>query len=100
MDRVFLAVPAYGQLVPQALSGLLQPSLGGREVRLVVGGGSLLANGFNRLWAQALNERAGRGWTHFAMHHADVQAPAGWVDTLAEEMGRAGADVISAVLPI
>jgi hypothetical protein len=100
MDRVFLAVPAYGAVVPQALPGLLQPSLGAREVRLVGGGGSLLANGFNRLWVQALNERPGHGWTHFAMHHADVQAPPGWVDTLADELDRVGADVISAVVPI
>ncbi|SRR5579884_2148085 len=100
MDHIFLAVPAYGAVVPQALPGLLQPSRAGRKVRLVVGGGSLLANGFNRLWAQALNERAEHGWTHFAMHHADVQAPPGWVDALADEMARVGADVISAVVPI
>ena len=90
----------HGPLVPQALPGLLQPSLGARKVCLVVGGGSLLANSINRLWVQALNERTDHGWTHFAMHHADVQAPAGWVDTLADEMARVGADVISAVVPI
>ena len=44
-------------------------------------GGSLLALMFNLLWCKALNRRR-EGVTHFAMHHSDIQAPAGWVDTL------------------
>jgi hypothetical protein len=57
---------------------------------------SLLANGFNQLWVDALES----GYTHFAMLHADVVPQNGWIDTLMEELERTGADIISAVSPI
>jgi hypothetical protein len=97
---VFLAVPHYDDLVPAALPGLLQPS-GLNHVRtLALEGGSLLAMVFNNLWCRALNQRQEWGITHFAMHHADIQAPPFWVDTLFAEMNRVGADVLSVVVPI
>jgi hypothetical protein len=100
MAKVFVGLPQYGEVVGQALPGLLLASRAGQVGTLVVGGGSLLALGFNRLWCQALNERPAHGWTHFAMHHADVQAGPGWLDVLLDEMARVGADVLSAVIPI
>jgi hypothetical protein len=94
----FIALPHYGDLAPEALPGLTCPSRTS-NVLLQLGGGSLLALVFNRLWTQALNERD-KGLTHFAMHHADIQAPPYWVDTLLEEQERVGADVLSVVIPI
>jgi len=96
--NVFIAVPHYDQLAPQALNGLILATAK-HKYSINTEGGSLLALVFNRLWIRALNAR-GQGITHFAMHHADVEAPAGWVDTLIEEMEETGADVVSVVLPI
>jgi hypothetical protein len=62
--------------------------------------GSLLALMFNRTWCAALNQRRSRQLTHFAMHHADVEAPPGWLDLLVEEQQRVHADVLSVVVPI
>jgi hypothetical protein len=100
MTKVFLGLPHYGDLAPAALAGLVQASPKGRLATMVLGGGSLLALGFNKLWCQALNERAQWGLTHFAMHHADIAAAPGWLDTLLDEMEKVGADVLSAVIPI
>jgi len=98
--KVFLAVPHYDCIVPQALPGLIQASLEGRVATLNLEGGSLLAMVFNKLWCRALNERDKVGLTHFAMHHADIEAPAGWLDVLLSEQARVGADVLSCVVPI
>jgi hypothetical protein len=85
--------------VPGALAGLFGASTSAR-VKLTASYGSLLANNFNRLWCEALNTRAERGWTHFAMHHADVSAEPRWLDTLLAEMDRVAADVLSVVIPL
>ena len=96
---IFLAVPHYGALVPDALVSIVQASRRHR-VSLTTNGASLLAHNFNCLWCAALNQREQNGLTHFAMHHADIAAEPGWIDTLLDEMERARADVISAVVPI
>jgi hypothetical protein len=96
---IYLAVPHYGSIVPDALPSLAMPSARHR-VTLRAQGASLLAYNFNRLWCDALNQRRERGLTHFAMHHADLAAPAGWLDTLIDEMQWSGADVLSVVVPI
>jgi hypothetical protein len=98
MSNVFIAVPHYGQLAPQALEGLILAT-DRHRYSINTEGGSLLALVFNRLWCRALNRRKD-GITHFAMHHADIQAPAGWVDVLIEEMERVNAEVLSVVVPI
>jgi SAM-dependent methyltransferase len=99
--RAFLALPHYGQIIPDALPSLTFASLADDvSVNLVTNGASLLAHNFNFLWCNALNDRAERGYTHFAMHHADLAAPPGWLDMLLAEMDRVGADIISAVVPI
>jgi hypothetical protein len=99
MANVFLALPHYNNIAAQAFPGLACASLTGAVQTVNLEGGSLLALVFNRLWVRALNDR-GRGYSHFAMHHADIQAPPGWVDVLLEEMDKHGADVISAVVAI
>jgi len=99
MKSIFVAVPHYGALVPDALVSLTQASQRHR-ITLTTNGASLLAHNFNCLWCTALNQRKQRDLTHFAMHHADVAADPGWIDTMLAEMERVGADVISAVIPI
>ena len=61
---------------------------------------SLLAFGFNHLWAEALARRRINNVTHFAMVHSDVGPGRFWVDTLWEEMVKTGADIVSTVIPI
>jgi hypothetical protein len=99
MASVFVGVPIYDQLTPQALPGLILATER-HAYNLQTECGSLLALMFNKLWCSALNQRRERGLTHFAMHHADIEAPPGWLDLLVEEQARVGADVLSAVVPI
>ncbi len=100
MPKVFLALPHYSTIHATAMPGLTMPSPQGNVCTVNLEGGSLLSLVFNRLWCRALNERQERGYTHFAMHHADIQAPVGWVDVLLNELDRHKADVISAVVAI
>jgi Protein of unknown function (DUF3431) len=97
--KVFVAVPHYDQLAPQALNGLMLCT-DKHNYHIRCGGGSLLAMGFNALWCAALNSRAEHGWTHFSMHHSDLEAPPGWLDVLLDEMDRVGADLLSVCVPI
>jgi hypothetical protein len=99
VTAVFLGCPAYGGVDPRAMPGLNRAS---REVPVTarIVAGSLLANVCNKLYCEALTTRAEHGYTHFALHHADVASPPGWLDTLLGEMDAAGADAISAVVPI
>jgi len=99
MKSIFLAVPHYGAIVPEALPSLAMASEKHR-VSLQTSGASLLAHNFNILWGTALNQRKPKALTHFAMHHADIGGPTNWIDTLLEEMEKVGADVISTVIPI
>jgi hypothetical protein len=94
-----LGVPCYGPVVPDVLPGLLRPSPR-TNVHLTVLSASLLANNFNQLWCDALNRRQQLGLTHFAMLHADIAVPTGWLDALVAEQQRVGADLLSAVVPI
>jgi len=98
-NAVFIAVPHHSELAPQSLEGLMLATARHRY-SVNTEGGSLLALMFNLLWCRALNQRSQCGWTHFAMHHSDVEAPAGWVDVLIDEMDRVEADIISAVIAI
>lgn len=100
-ESVFVAVPCGGGLLTyKAFPGLCQPS-GRARVNLRLLDVGMIGLNFNSLWAEALNLRG--GWdapSHWAMHHADVAAPPGWLDVLLDEMARVGADVMSAVVAI
>lgn len=96
MTQVFLAGPAYEAVVPQALPGLMGASTK-TPFAVVLKQSSILPHTFNSLYCDCVNSG---GYTHFAMHHADVEAPPGWLDTLLEELEASGADVLSAVVPI
>ena len=59
------------------------------DLALLVSVGSW--DGFNSLWANALNLAAAGEATHFAMLHADVAPQEGWLDILADELDRKSA---------
>lgn len=97
---VFVGIPTYnGWLKAQALDGILLASERHR-LHYKPGYGSLLAMNFNALWCRALNSRRREPWTHFAMLHADIAPPPGWLDTLLTEMARVEADVLSCCVAI
>jgi len=95
--KVFLGVPCRDSIIPEAQQGLQLPA---QEVdwQLEIGKGPLLANVFNGLWCLALNSRKTHGWDYFAFHHADIQAPACWLDVMVGEAERTGAEMLSAVV--
>jgi hypothetical protein len=99
MASVLVGVPIYDQLIPQALPGLILATQR-HQYTLHTEVGSLLALMFNSLWCAALNQREKLQLTHFAMHHADIEAEPGWLDALIDEQRRVGADVLSVVVPI
>ncbi|MGD0781228.1 MAG: hypothetical protein ABSA30_00050 [Candidatus Aminicenantales bacterium] len=68
------------------------------DLALLVSVGSW--DGFNSLWANALNLAAAGEATHFAMLHADVAPQEGWLDILADELDRLQADLVSAIVPL
>ena len=101
--RIFLAIPSYGGIQPETMISVLHATMPNSNIVLGTKTrppNSLLARGFNELWCDALNSRKEFKWTHFAMIHADVDAQAGWLDILYNEMQRTSADVISTVLMI
>ncbi len=99
--RVFIGLPTYnGEFVAEAVPGLIQASKSAERLTFQSRRRSLLCFGFNELWVIALNSRAEQRWTHFAMHHADIEAAPWWLDTLLDEMDRVGADVLSTVVPM
>lgn len=78
---------------------MIYPSAG--KVQIVHGspldaGCSLLAQGFNMLWCDALS----CGARYFAMLHADVHAGMYWIDTLIREMHEHDAAAVSAVVSL
>lgn len=102
MPKVFLALPSYdGRLdgrtahaaYATATRGMLQVGVG--ECR-----SSLLANGFNSLWCDALNMAAEGGCQRFAMLHADIVPDPGWLDVLERALREFDLDLVSCVVPI
>jgi hypothetical protein len=86
--KVFIGLPTYGMLVPQAVQGLLLASSKHRWT-IKCWTGSLLACGFNHLWVSALNSRKSHGWTHWLLHHGDVETVTQeFLDVMIDEMDR------------
>jgi len=96
--KILLGMPNPGKIATQtAVAGMMHPAAApGVNVEVMVHQTSLLASGFNYLWASALE----RGFTHFAMLHADIRPERNWVDMLLSELQRTGADLVSVVVPI
>lgn len=100
---VYLGRPGYGLPCGESVDAAWQASKRGLKIEMSKPDScSLLACGFNKLWAAALQNRK---YTHFAMLHSDVAPDAGWLDVLMEEMNRLrfsgqACDLISVVSPI
>lgn len=98
--RVFIAVPTYnGWVRMEAFRGLMLATSNSR-IYHQFNKASLLANGFNRLYATAWNTRRLMPWSHWCLHHADIEAPEFFLDVMLEEMDRVGADVLSCAVAI
>jgi hypothetical protein len=95
--KVFIAIPNTGLVSATVIPGLLQC---GACAGPQLGNHSSLPYNFNLLWSIALNQREEVGWTHWAMHHADISAQPGWLAIMLEEMKKFGADSLSCVVPI
>ncbi len=104
--RALLGMPGYGEMTSGAARGLWRASAGPLariplDWAVAESQGSLLAQNFNVLWCQALNEcHQGRPVHYFAMLHADVEPQDGWLDVLVEELEARNFDVLGAVVPI
>src|ERR1700737_1790039 len=101
-QKLFIALPTYGfsrfNTIP-LLKAFVGPTTFDEifpEERCC----SLLAYGFNELWAHALAERT-HALTHFLLLHADIVPwEDTWLSQLHQEMVRVGAQVLSAVSPL
>lgn len=95
--RVALAMPGpsfnWG-----AVSGLVTATRGANAVTPLNSGNGW--DDMNILWVKALNMAKAGIITHFAMLHSDVHPSIGWVDILAAEMSRLGADLISTAIAL
>src|ERR1043165_807859 len=96
---VFIGVPTHSGIAPEAMMDFL-PVSQRHKTCVMVHKNSLLTNGFNTILATALNERRKFSLTHWCLHHADLAASPGWLDTMLAEMHRVGADVLSCVIAI
>lgn len=99
--RTFLGMPGYGEITAGAAKGFWRATANPDGCEFKYYEGSLLANCFNRLWADALNIRhAGRRLDYFAMQHSDIEPEDGWLDALIEELEDRDLDVLGVVAPI
>lgn len=100
--RVLLCMPTRGDArLEAAQSHLALATRGLCDVIPSMTASSLLANGFNRMWATALNFARVGAVTHWLLHHDDIEIRTpGWLDVMVEEMQRVGAAVLSVVQPI
>lgn len=100
--RVFLGMPGYGANSAAAGRAFWRSTqLPEGQICLRYEEGSLLANNFNRIWCHALTAAArGQRIDYFAMIHADVEPPDGWLDVLIDELEANDLDVLGVVLPI
>lgn len=96
MTLVFVGVPHGGSIVAEAHHGLAKAS-DSIPYGVSFEGSSGLTRNFNQL---LLNCRNTPGITHFSMHHSDIVAEPGWLDTLMRELKHHDADVVSTIMPI
>ncbi len=97
--NIFLAIPHNGLLRPGVITACSRASRNHQVATCDQAFGCLTHN-FNCLWCDALNLRKEMGFTHFAMCHDDIRPYPFWLDTLADEMERLDADVVSSVIAI
>lgn len=98
MQKVFIGLPRLGQIEAEsAVSAYVQATDGRFAVQAMASCSSLLANGFNHLFCNFLNDPS---YDYFALHHADVYPHGQWLDVMAAALDTHQADVIHAVVPI
>ncbi len=92
-----LGFPHNGTMVPDAMFSLTQAS---RKIDTKVNfaASSLLCQNFNQLWCSALNDDPRPDL--FALHHADLCAPPGWLDMLTEELVTRSVDMMGTIVAI
>jgi hypothetical protein len=91
----FLAIPG-AHIYTEALLGLMHAST--ELVSLGRGKSSNSMMAFNSLWCQLLNAREAQGFTHWVMHHTDIETEPLWADGLAELQEKHQADILSCVV--
>jgi hypothetical protein len=99
MFNIALGMPHNGTLCYGAAQGMCRASLK-HTVRLLPEPSSLLAAGFNAIYAKALTLADAGEITHLAFLHADIAPEDLWIDKLVDEMEERKADFISVVAPI
>jgi hypothetical protein len=95
--KIALAMPGQNLMYASAI-GLLTATRGLHDITPKNSG-----NGFddmNTVWVDALNMAHKGEITHFAMLHSDIHPSQGWIDILASEMQRLGADIVSTVVAL
>jgi len=95
--KIALAMPGQNLMYASAI-GLLTATRGLHDITPKNSG-----NGFddmNTVWVDALNMAHKGEITHFAMLHSDIHPSQGWIDILASEMTRLGADLVSTVVAL
>lgn len=92
MRHFFLAVPG-GSICSEALWGLMHASVD--MVALGRGKASNAMLAFNKLWCEFVNGIEEHKFTHWVMHHNDMEAEPLWADGLAEIQEKHDADIVS-----
>lgn len=101
--RILLAMPRYTHQVCLEAATAFYYSLrddSKHSAKTTSPSGSLLTRSFNDAWAKALDMYEAGEIEAFAMQHADIASPIGWLSTMLDELESSGADIISAVVPI
>lgn len=100
--RIFACMPTRGYArLEAAQSHYCLPTRGACEIIPGMSVTTLLAHGFNRLWAMALGWHTAGIVTHWLLHHDDVQVMTpGYLDLMIEEMQSLGTAALSVVQAI
>lgn len=95
--KILLGVPHNGHVTWQSSQAAWKSSAK-HEVQIANIGSSLLALGFNSLFADALNRQESGDFVEcIAMLHSDLAPPEFWLDTLVEIMESKQADFVSVI---
>jgi hypothetical protein len=96
MKNVCLAIPTYDHTMHTLCMTSALTASKRHAINTIVHNCSLLAHGFNAMWAHAILD----GADYLAMLHSDIGAPPNWVDTLIDILNDEEADIVSALSPI
>lgn len=101
LPHIFLGIPNAGSCEAMMPNTITRACSAKVACSLQTHASSALTHNFNHLWCEALNNRAERGLTHFAMLHSDVRClQNNWPDLLLEILEREDCDILSVIMPI